>query len=39
MDLEGSLASSQEPANGQYVEVLCVQEPRLMGRYTLSIDK
>jgi hypothetical protein len=38
MDVEGSLPSSQEPANGQYVDVLCVPEPSLLGRYTLSIE-
>ena len=38
MDVEGSLPSSQEPANGQYVDVLCVPEPNLLGRYNLSID-
>jgi hypothetical protein len=35
---QGSLFSSQEPANGLYVDVLCFPEPSLLGRYTLSID-
>jgi len=37
MYVKDSLRSSQEPANVQYVDVLCVQEPSLLRHYTLSI--
>jgi hypothetical protein len=39
MYVKDSLPSSQEPANVQYFDVLCVQEPSLLRHYTLSIDK
>jgi hypothetical protein len=39
MNVEESLPSSQEAVKGQYVDVLSVPEPSLLGHYTLSIDK